>query len=237
MDISIVIPVLNESEKITGDILAGSQFIIQQHYTGEIIIIDDGSADDTAEIARDTPVPDNVSLNVIRYTPHRGKGYAVRTGITNSTGKIVLFIDSGNCVPYENILPGIIKIQNGECDLAHGSRKLPESIIKKPHNLSRRITSFLFRVLLKVIFRLPSYLTDTQCGLKIYSGDIGRRLYLDCFTEGFMFDIEIIVRALKANYRIKEFPIQWSADPDSRLSLSHTPFDIIDELRNIKKRL
>ncbi len=237
MDISIVIPVLNESTKISGDISAAAQFIEQQNFKGEIIIVDDGSTDDTPDIAQATPVPGSVFLNVIRYTPHRGKGYAVRTGMTNSTGKVVLFIDSGNCVPYDNIIAGIKKIHLDQCDLAHGSRRLPESKIVQPHKLSRRITSFLFRVMVRLIFQIPPYLTDTQCGLKIYAGDIGRKLYVGCFTEGFMFDIEIIVRALKAGYRISEFPIHWCADPDSRLSLSHTPFDVLAELWKIKKRL
>ena len=85
--------------------------------------------------------------------------------------------------------------------------------------------------------QVPPELTDTQCGLKVYKGHIGRSLYRDAITDGFMFDVEIIKKALRDGYRIREFPIEWSADPDSRLSLTRTPFGVISELKAIKKNL
>jgi hypothetical protein len=85
--------------------------------------------------------------------------------------------------------------------------------------------------------RIPSELSDTQCGFKIYKGDIGRKLYAECVTDGFMFDVEIIIRALKQGLRIKEFPIEWVCDLDSRLSLAKTPWPVLRELFRLKRIL
>jgi hypothetical protein len=85
--------------------------------------------------------------------------------------------------------------------------------------------------------KIPSELTDTQCGFKIYRGDVARQLYGESVTDGFAFDIEIIMRAQKEGYRIKEFPLQWSCDRDSRLSPTRSFWQVFSELRAIKQAL
>ena len=85
--------------------------------------------------------------------------------------------------------------------------------------------------------KIPSEFTDTQCGFKIYRGDIARNLYSQCITDGFMFDIEILLRAQMQSYRIKEFPIEWSCDPDSRLSPTRSLTHILAELRTIRRTI
>lgn len=234
MDISIIIPVLNEQEKIGQDIANAAAFLQNYNLTGEIIIVNDGSEDNTVQVARSANCP---AVRVIDYHPTRGKGAAVRTGMKDSQGDFVLFIDSGNTIPYENVARGLRMIQNNECDIAHSSRYLPHSRIVVPHILPRRIASFVFRKILLLFMGLPAHFTDTQCGLKIYKGEIARQLYGDCITDGFMFDIEIILRALRRGYKICEFPIEWTADPDSRLSISRTPLNMMKELLRIKQAL
>ena len=208
MDLSIIIPVLNESKKIKNDILAACEFFSKNKIKGEIILVDDGSSDNTAEIARKTKVPAGISLLILQYPDHRGKGFAVKSGVLKSVGKYVIFVDSGLCVAFDYILAGLKLLQNENCDIAHGSRFLRQSKITRPHLLSRRISSALFRNVFKFLLKLPSELTDTQCGFKIYKGDVARLLYKSCITDGFMFDIEIILRAVKSGYRIKEFPVE-----------------------------
>jgi len=237
MDLSIVIPVLNESRKIAGDIEAASEFLKANQLSGEIIIADDGSDDGTAETAEDCrkDLGENIELKVIRCGGHRGKGYAVRLGIAKSTGEYVMFADSGNCVPYENALEGLELIKNNQCDIAHGSRKLTESKIEQQQNRYRRICSGLFQQFVKWFMGIPAELTDTQCGFKIYRGEVARDLYSRCVTNGFMFDIEVILRAVKQGYKIKEFPIQWRCDSDTRLKPIRSLRGIIGELINIKQ--
>jgi dolichyl-phosphate beta-glucosyltransferase len=234
MDLSIVIPVYNEGRKIDKDIRLASQFLENRKLSGEIIISDDGSTDDTGIIPSDILDEINVPVEVIDNKKHKGKGFAVRSGILKARGKCVLFIDSGACVSYDEILKGLDLIKTGKCDIAHGSRFLKDSNITRKKQWYRRLASYLFRKSIHVWIRIPIALTDTQCGLKIYRKDVAHELYGDCMTEGFMFDIEIILLAAKAGYKIEEFPISWTADPDSRLSLINTLFSMVPELRRIK---
>ena len=237
MDISIVIPVFEESKKIAADINAASQFLKNNNLTGEIIIADDGSKDGTAQVAQSTPVPPEIILKVIRSEHNRGKGHAVRNGITQSSGKYVMFADSGCCVPYSNILDGLALLREKSCDIAHASRKLKQSKIHRNQPLRRRICSALFRQVMIYFMKMPPEITDSQCGFKIYNGDIARSLYAKCITDGFMFDIEIILRAKKQNYRIAEFSIAWTCDRDSRLSISRSFSSVLRELLAIKYAL
>jgi dolichyl-phosphate beta-glucosyltransferase len=234
IDLSIVIPAYEEGGKIARDVEAAAAFLQANGLTGEIIVVDDGSSDDTAQAGRGACVPPDVELNVIRYEPHRGKGTAVRTGMMASTGQYAMFADCGLCVPYGNALLGLEMLKNGECDIAHGSRRHIQSDILRDQPLRRRVTSRAFRWSIRRLVSLPSGLTDTQCGFKIYKGDIARELYGRCITDGFMFDIEIILRAARQGYRIREFPIEWRCDLDTRLSIVRTPWPLLAELHKIQ---
>jgi len=237
MDLSIVIPAFNESKKIAGDIKAAAEFLNSQHLTGEIIVVDDGSTDNTSQVAQGVQVSTDVQLNIIRCDSHHGKGYAVRTGIKASTGQFVMFADSGSCVPYEDTLRGLELIKKGTCDIAHGSRKMPDCHIEKNQSLYRRICAKLFHWFIIHYIGISSEYTDTQCGFKVYRGEVARSLYSKAFTDGFAFDIEIILLAQKEGYKIKEFPLDWSCDRDSRLSPSRSLFQILKELIIIKRTL
>jgi dolichyl-phosphate beta-glucosyltransferase len=149
----------------------------------------------------------------------------------------VMFADSGLCVPYHQALRGLRLIENGVYEIGHGSRQLKASTILKAQIWYRRFAARMFRWLVIHWLNLPSYLTDTQCGFKIYRGEAARQLYDECFTNGFIFDLEIILRARRHGYRIQEFPIVWTCDPDSRLSLARSPLVIWRELRKLKRIL
>ena len=237
MDLSIVIPAFEESRKIARDIKAAAEFLGANALTGEIIVVDDGSQDDTAEVAREVRVPREVGCHVIRYAEHRGKGYAVRTGVKASTGQYIMFADCGLCIPYGNVLQGLEMLRAGSCDMAHGSRRLIESDILQDQPWHRRLISRLFKATVRTLLRIPRRLSDTQCGFKIYQGPVARELYGACTTDGFMFDIEIILRALKQGYRIEEFPVEWACDPDSRLSVTRTPWPVLAELRALRRAM
>ena len=236
MELSIVIPAFDERNKIAGDVKSAADFLAASSLTGQTIIVDDGSSDDTAEIAR-AAEHGEIPLEVIRYEQNRGKGYAIKTGIAASTGDFVMFADCGCCVPYEDALTGLKLLKTGEVDIAHGSRAAKESVICRPRNTYRKTLSKLFRIFTTLWLNIPPELSDTQCGFKLYRGDIARKLYADCVTEGFMFDIEIILRAGSAGYRIKEFPIRWAWDHDSRLSMIRHGKEILTELAIIRKTL
>ena len=227
MDLSIVIPALDEGKKIGRDVKEAAGFLEDNKLAGEIIVVDDGSHDNTAEVAQNIEISTAIKRNVIRYERHRGKGYAIQTGIKQTSGEYVMFADSGCCVPYEDVLHGLKLLKNGTCDIAHGSRK----------SLYRRICSKMFHWFVIHYMKVPAEYTDTQCGFKVYKGDAARHLYGECITDGFIFDIEIILRARKEGYRIKEFPIDWTCDRDSRLSPTRSSWRVLSDLITIKRAL
>jgi dolichyl-phosphate beta-glucosyltransferase len=214
IDLSIVIPAYKEARKIGQDIRAAAAFLANQRLTGEIIVVDDGSPDDTADAAQafEAEFP---NLRVLTYRPNRGKGHALRYGVTRSRGKFVMFADSGLCVPYEIATIGLSMLNLGMCDIAHGSRRMRGSV-RKRQPLYRRIGSKVYSYVIYTLMGVPGYISDTQCGFKLYRGDVARYLYGQVFTDGFMFDTEVIMRALMQGYQILEFPVLWSNDADTR---------------------
>jgi dolichyl-phosphate beta-glucosyltransferase len=237
MDLSIVIPAYEEGHKIARDVEAAAEFLQANDQRGEILVIDDGSSDNTSQAARNVPVPESVERRVLRYEVHRGKGYAVRTGMVQTTGQYVMFADCGLCIPYGNALEGLEMLQSDVCDIAHGSRRHILSDILNDQPWHRRLLSRTFKATVRLMLRVPRELTDTQCGFKVYKGDVARALYSQCITDGFMFDIEIILRAVRQNYRIGEFPVEWACDRDSRLSVARTPWPVLAELRTLRRAL
>jgi len=233
--LTIVIPTFEEERKIARDVQEAAAFLISNGFDGEIIVADDGSSDGTVRAAREAPLPPGVHRSVIPASEHRGKGAAVRSGVLASHGEYVLFADSGMTVPFDNALRGLRLIQDGTCDMAHGSRELSGSVIVRDKDPDRRVLSSLFHRLAILWLHIPPTLTDTQCGFKLYRGDLARRLYGACETEGFMFDIEIILRALNEGLTIREFPLEWSCDRDSRLGVRRNAAEILKDFLKLRR--
>lgn len=234
--LSIVIPVFNEQNKVALDILAADQFLASEGLTGEIIVIDDGSKDETLKTAQKVAKTTQSECLVQSLGQNQGKGCAVRTGILRSRGQLVVFSDSGCCIPFEEIKLGIDLISSGHCQIAHGSRRLAGCHILQPQPLYRRLCSGLFNwFLIHDIKRLRN-LTDTQCGFKVYDGSAARQLYAESTIDGFMFDIEVILLALSKGYNIGEFPVSWTCDPDTRLKPAHETLRILTDLIHLKRR-
>ncbi len=233
MDISVVIPVYNEAKKVPRDIQDAIDYFKNESLKGEIIVSDDGSTDHTKAVVK-TLQQQHENLRYLE-NPHRGKGATVKAGLLEAIGDIILFIDSGGCIPYTDVDRGVKLIQEKQSDIAHASRKLPASKINQSKSLFRRILSKVFRIVIPMYMGIYGRYSDTQCGLKIYKKEVGQKIYKDCITQGFMFDIETIIRGEKYNYTIKEFPIHWFADPDSRLTASNTIMSMFKELKAIKK--
>jgi dolichyl-phosphate beta-glucosyltransferase len=235
VNLSIVIPAYNEHHKIRQDILAADRFLNSEHLSGEIIIVDDGSIDHTAIHAKQAAGEVGTDCVIERLDRNSGKGCAVRTGVLKSRGEFVLFADSGNCIPFSEVKIGLKQIQSGPGQIAHGSRRLKGQIMR-PQSLYRRICSQLFHWFLIHDIKRLGNLTDTQCGFKVYRGDIARELYSQSTINGFMFDIEIILLALSKGYRIHEFPVDWAWDPDSRLKPMHVAWHVFRDVLDLKKR-
>lgn len=237
-DLSIVIPVLNEAAKIRHDIGSAAEFCHEQGIRAEIVVSDDGSTDGTVEVARQSleALPEGVSLVVLAGGDHHGKGHAVRRGLLAAKGAVVMFADSGGNVSWRFILEAVEPITSGVCQIVHGSRKLPGSNILTQQPLSRRILSSTFQGLTRLMLPIPGGLTDTQCGFKFYSRDVAQLLYQESTVQGFLFDLEIILRAQSEGFPIREIPIDWRCDRDSRLRLQSNFFRMGKELKFLYQR-
>lgn len=215
-DLSIIIPAYNEEKKISKDIEAVYKYFSDNSIDGELIIVNDGSKDETFKTASEY-LKKYPSLRVLTYERNRGKGYAIKTGVLEAKGQYILIADSGICVPYHCTSIGIELLRNG-VDVAVGSRKIKDKqvtiLVKQP--LYRRLGSKVFKFLLQIFNIIPKGIEDTQCGFKLLKKDVGQKLFSKLITEKFMWDIEILRRANKSGYKIEPFPVIWSNDPDTR---------------------
>lgn len=235
MKLSIVIPIYNEERKIAQDILAADNFLRENELDGEIIIVDDGSDDDSVKVIGNSKKKVVSPITLLINDINIGKGSAVKKGVMASKGEFVLYTDSGLTIPFNNLFSGLKMIETGECDIAFGSRNMRQSKIVVQKQIDRRVTSLLFTWMARVYLNIPNYLTDTQCGFKLYKGNIARNLFSKLTTNGFLFELEIINRALKENFVIKEFPVEWRCDRDSRINYSSTPFNVLKEALGLKR--
>ncbi len=235
MDISIIIPVWNEESKITTDLQNINNYFQESPYNVQVIVVNDGSTDQTSEVLKQFSTQSSQQLKLIDYPAHKGKGYAVRKGVKASQGEYVVIMDCGNTIPLKYIQIGIDFLNDNKIDIAFGSRYNPESSILMKPVWYRRVASSLFRKLTKSYLHLPRGLTDTQCGFKILNGTTARELFGLSKSDGFIFDLEIILLAGKRDYKLMEFPIEWKCDRDSRLSLPGIIFPVFKELQRLKK--
>lgn len=210
--LSIVIPAYNERGKIGRDVEAAARFLRASNIDGEIIVVDDGSTDGTADAAE--ALRSQAPLRVLTGEPNRGKGRAVARGVMEARGATIMFADAGLCIPYEIASIGLKMLELDMCDLAHGSRRMRGSVVRA-QPLYRRAGARAYKAVLHMFMGLPFSVSDTQCGFKIYRRDVARDLYAALLTDGFMFDVEIVLRALQRGYRLLEFPVLWSNDAET----------------------
>jgi dolichyl-phosphate beta-glucosyltransferase len=230
MRLSIVIPAFDEEAKIARDVAAAAAFLESERIDGEIIVVDDGSSDATAGAAQSAIAGCGVAGRVLCSPGHRGKGHAVSTGVLASAGRTVMFADAGLTVPFDDALSPLRLIESGGCSIAHGSRFLLQSRIGRPQGIQRRLLSRIIRLTVRAMFPEIRGLSDTQCGFKLYDGELARELFAELATPRFLFDIEIALRALGRGKKIVEFPVAWSCDRDSRLTVGSNSLEILADL-------
>lgn len=234
MKLTIIIPAYNEEKKIEKDILLAEEFFAANQIEGEIIVADDGSYDATYSKAELLKEKVSCRILVLRNETNLGKGSAVKKGMLEASGEFCAYCDAGATVPYNNLLNGIMLLEKDICEIAHGSRMLPDSVIKISQAKDRKFSSSVIRFIVMKLLGVPTHLTDTQCGFKIYKKEAAKKIFSKLKTNGFMFEVENILRATKNNLRIKEFSVEWSCDRDSRITLLNTPWKVLLEIVKIK---
>ncbi len=235
MELSIIIPAYNEGEKISRDIRAAAGFLQRERITGEILVVDDGSKDDTVAQVKSL-LDECPPLRLLSYGQNRGKGYAVRFGMQHSQGQYTLFADAGMCVPYEMALIGLTYLRADMCDIAIANRRLGGSQVSG-QKLYRIIGSRVHSWIVRLLMGIPWRLNDTQCGFKLFKGSVARELYATVKTDRMMADIEMLLRAVRAKHRILNFAVAWTNDPDTRFNPTWGQLRNFYELFQIKAAL
>ena len=229
--LSVVIPAYNEEKKIEQDIAAVFDYFRGRPYSVEVIVVNDGSKDGTAQKVQ-ALCAKHRDLSLASYEPNRGKGHAVKTGILKAGGTYLLFVDAGNCVPYREVENGLSVLKSG-IDIAIGSRALGDSNVMVKQRIYRQVGGRLFWLLVRFFLGVKG-LRDTQCGFKMFTRESAARIFAEQRIDGFMFDIEWILRAQKYGYKMKEFPLQWVCDQDSRFRIFPGAFRVLYDLVRIK---
>jgi dolichyl-phosphate beta-glucosyltransferase len=231
--VSIVIPAYNESERLAAPLALVLDFA-RSAGDIELIIVDDGSSDDTAEIARRLlDAEPDVQSQVIAYAPNRGKGYAVRSGLKAANAPIAIFSDADLSTPIEEMTKLVSPIEAGEFDVTFGSRALDRALIGTHQPWQREQGGKVMNFIIRTMSGLP--FSDTQCGFKAFDMNKFRPL-LDMMTiDRFGFDVEFLFVADHHGLRMAEIPVRWNDVAGSKVSVLRDTRRMITELMEIRR--
>lgn len=208
--VSVVVPAYNEGRRLGSTLEQITGYFRSQALPFEVIVVSDGSTDDTASVAR----TGGDAVRLIELPENRGKGAAVRAGVAESRGRWILFTDADLATPIEQFHPVREKLEEGY-DVVIGSRALPDSRIELPQPWYRERMGKTFNWILRRV--LPLELKDTQCGFKLFDADAAKRLFRAGRIDGFAFDAEIVYLAKRLGYRVGELPVPWFDSIPSRV--------------------
>jgi dolichyl-phosphate beta-glucosyltransferase len=232
--LSIIVPAYNEAARLGTTLRAILDYLNDTERNAELIVVDDGSRDDTAAVGeRAVTECGAVSARVISYQPNRGKGYAVRVGLLAAAADIALFSDADLSTPIAETPRLVDPIRNNECDLTFGSRALDRSLIGTHQPWRREQGGRVFNLIVRAATGLPFW--DTQCGFKAFRMDVCRPLIEAAQIERFGFDVEWIYLAHLAGLRLREIPVRWNHDAASKVAVIRDSFRMIDEVRRIRR--
>src|SRR5438874_266510 len=227
--ISVVIPAFNEAVRI-GDTLAVTiRYLKKESPTSEVIVVNDGSTDSTGEMIRKvSDVPSSVAVRLLENFPNRGKGAAVRTGLSSATKPIGVFFDADLSTPIDE-LPKIVEpIASGEVDIAFGSRALDRKLIGNRQPWRREQAGRVFNLIVRLATGLPFW--DTQCGFKAFRMASCRPILEAARIDGFGFDVELLLLAQRAGLKLEEIPVRWNHCAGSKV---HFVYDSLRMLREV----
>lgn len=223
-ELSVVIPAYNEARRLGPTLDRVAAYLAARGVGHEIVVVDDGSTDTTAELVRAHPAP---GLRLVEQGVNRGKGAALRRGVAESRGERVLLCDADLSTPIEE-LPALERRLDGGADLALGSRGVAGSDVRVHQPRYRELMGKAFNRIVRLLG--VRGVQDTQCGFKLLTGDAARRLFAELRTDGFAFDVELVWLARRHGYRVDEVGVAWVDSPDSRV---HPLVDSAAMLRDV----
>ena len=228
--LSIVIPAYNESARIEATLARVLECVETRHWDAEILVVDDGSTDNTAAIIQQW-MARHPQLHLVKNPGNRGKGYSVRNGLLQSAGEIVMFTDADLSAPIEEATSLIEAIDAG-ADVAIGSRWLDKQKQTVHQPVYRRFFGRCFNWVTRRIIGLP--FKDTQCGFKAFRRDAAQVIFRLQTIERWGFDPEILYIARKLKFTIIEVPVTWGHDERSRISYLKDGMKMLEEMAEIR---
>lgn len=234
MHLSVIIPAYNEEKRIAKTLKEISSYLKRQDYEYEILVVDDGSEDATVKTV-EALISEIKNLKVLGYNENRGKGYAVRFGLLRGRGDYRLFTDADNSTSIDQVEKMWPHFEKG-FDVVLGSRDIKGAVLDPPQPWIRNIIlgeGFkLFRKLVIGLWRIE----DTQCGFKGFTKKMVSDVIPKCRIDRFSFDSEILVVADKMKHRMKEVPVCWKNDLESKVKFKSI-FSMALDLFRIKLNL
>jgi len=217
--ISIVVPAFNEEVRLKRSLDKLDNYLRSRKVSCEIVVVDDGSSDRTAEIARNYGgnCAEHCSVRVLSNEQNRGKGYSVRRGMLSSKGEYALLTDADLSSPIEEMPKLEECVTGGSYDIAIGSRDVPGSNIEIHQSWLRENAGRVFNRIVRFATGLPYW--DTQCGFKLFRMDVCRKIFEKQRLERFAFDVELLYIAQKWGLRTAEVPVRWSHADGSKVRL------------------
>ena len=233
--LSIVIPAYNEAARLGKTLPIVLDYLRGNWPNAEIIVVDDGSADNTAALARQSfENSGNLRTSVISYKSNLGKGRAVRLGLQAARGEVTLFSDADLSTPITETPKLIEPILRGECDVAFGSRALDRDLIGVHQPWRREQGGRIFNMVVRLATGLPFW--DTQCGFKAFRMEVCRPLVEAATVDRFGFDVELLYLAHRAGLKLKEIPVRWDHNEGSKLNVVSDSFRALSEVGLIRQQ-
>jgi dolichyl-phosphate beta-glucosyltransferase len=231
--LSIIVPAYNESQRLGDSIHQTLNFVSREKLDAELIVVDDGSKDNTFEIAQKScgefPL---LQTKGIRYEENKGKGFAVKTGLLEAKGDIAIFSDADLSTPIGELYKLVKPIQNNEVDVTFGSRALDRSLIGTHQPWRREQSGKVFNLLVRTATGLPFW--DTQCGFKAFNMQKFRPLLNLMKIDRFGFDVEFLYVANFKGLKLKEIPVRWSHCDGTKVDVFRDSQRMFKEIIQIK---
>ncbi len=229
--ITLIIPMYNESSIIADTAKTVSEYMQKNFDSYEVLFADDGSLDGSGNIVRELQLP---NVRVVGYEKNRGKGCAIRTGMLEAQGEIVMFTDADLAYGTEVIKRVYDTLSASDANMLIGSRNLSEDGYEG-YTLLRKLMS---KIYIKVLCVVGGFkLSDSQCGCKAYKGEAVKEIFGRCKVDGFAFDFESILWAQKLGYKIVEMPVKIVNHRESTVNVVMDTVRMLGDLRKMKKRI
>jgi dolichyl-phosphate beta-glucosyltransferase len=208
--LSIVIPAYNEAERIHSSLEAIQNYVQGKDFAVETIVVDDGSADKTVEVASA-----QAGIRVITNEGNRGKGFSVRRGVLEARGELILFTDADLSAPIEEADKLLAVMNSSQADAVVGSRALQRELIGVHQSPFREWGGRFFNLLVRIASGLKIY--DTQCGFKLFRRETTRRAFELQRVERFGFDPEVLFLVQRLGGKVLEVPVRWNHNPATKV--------------------